>query len=54
MKFKKIDFSGLETNVELALIKKLTDFPDTIFESSKNSEPHILSDYCVGNSRFIP
>lgn len=39
------DLNSLQEKIELDLIKKLADFPTAIFDASKKSEPHILSDY---------
>jgi arginyl-tRNA synthetase len=39
------DFACLNHSAEIELIKKLSDFPNSIFDGCKNSEPHIMSDY---------
>jgi arginyl-tRNA synthetase len=41
------DFSSnaLSEQIELDLIKKLSDFPEIIYEAYKTLEPHLLSDY---------
>lgn len=40
-----IDFSRITEKSEFELIKKLLDFPEAIYDATKNTEPHIISDY---------
>lgn len=40
-----IDFSRITEKSEFELIKKLLDFPEAIYDATRNTEPHIISDY---------
>lgn len=43
--FQNIDVSLLKELEEIELIKKLADFPDTVYESAVNTAPHTITRY---------
>jgi len=50
-KASKIDFNYLNTKEELALIKALYEFPDTLNKAAEQYRPHVLCNYLISLSQ---
>jgi len=50
---KSADFSKLETNAEIQLIRKLAEFPDIISKASEEYKPFLMSKYLLELSKLF-